>query len=161
MKAYSVNNHHEKQFIPDTLYDFLKLPPRILSTGQDSLSGFVQQPTRALKMRLEVLASEIFLRLDIRQHNQEKIQCDMSTTSQMVDSIRPSVHYGIHSWADLNNLVQRKFDLEKEARSQDVECWQDITKIIKDFLDSWDSLEKARSLALLIDNERGRTSKYL
>lgn len=143
------------------LYRFVAMPPRVLSADSDDVSGFVRQPTEILKLRLAALGAEAKARLSIHGDHAELTASECRSLDDEVVRVARLVDYGQLDPQQLSELQRHRADLQKERRKEDVECWRDLTALMKDFLDTWDSLERARGLALTMDHAGRPAPEYL
>ena len=118
-----------------------------------SIDLLINQRTRILDTKLEVFAAEIHERLKIRRRNVEVILYEELTTGTLILELDP--HYGIGRYDSRLQpvLYQKKFDLTKERRQQDVECWRDIVLVMRDFLIAWEAREQAGARATFLQND--------
>ena len=42
--------------------------------------------------------------------------------------------------------------LEKERRTEDVECWRDVVMVMRDFLVVWEAHEQAKTKAIFLEH---------
>lgn len=48
-------------------------------------------------------------------------------------------------------LTQKHFDLQSERRKQDVECWQDLVQVMRDFMTAWEDLAGMQAKQRFLD----------
>ena len=109
-----------------------------------AIDSLIRQRPQILRVKLAVLATQIFERLRIRTANQEKLEAEqllVSTALLQWDEL-----FGAHRLLD---EASRRFWLEQQAklsaevRVQDVDCWRDVAQVMNDFLNAWEALEQS------------------
>ena len=138
--------------------------------GTDYLAQLVEQPlpesepagadiddllhlkSRILRTKLEVLASEIYTRLNLWDRNIGRISDGTTRIQVLINRFTQQANYHLRDRKDANVLYQRIFDLETQRRSEDVECWRDIVDVLKDFLAAWEAHEHAKARAIFFNN---------
>jgi len=120
--------------------------------ADSSLDYFIGNRTRLLQTKLEVLASEIWSRLQIRSGNVARIEENKTSADQMLEQIGRLANYHFREQQEKTPFYRVLFDLEKERRQQDVECWRDVVLVMRDFLVAWEAHEQAKAKARLIDS---------
>ena len=118
-----------------------------------SLDLLVNQRTRILDTKLDVLAAEIEERLRIRRQNVKGIMSEELRTGSLLLEFHPTYGIGRCDSRIQQSLYQKKFDLTKEKRQQDVECWRDIVLVMRDFLTAWEAREQAGAGASFLKND--------
>ena|ERR1041385_5704697 len=117
-----------------------------------SIDDLVQGRTRIVKTKLEVLASAIHTRLQIRSANLERIEDNQTKTSKMLIELDKRANYLTRQHREKSPFYTELFKLQSERRSQDVECWRDIVLILRDFLSAWEAHEQAKAKAMFLDH---------
>jgi len=146
----------------DRTLDYLSLENRGHSSGPDrehhrsdgSIDQLVGQRTRILQTKLEVFAAEIAERLSIRSRNLQSLIYDDLTLSNALRYFDPTSGIGLFQASFPERLYAKRFDIGKERREQDVECWRDVSMVMRDFLVAWESLEQARARAFFLNDDR-------
>jgi hypothetical protein len=133
----------------DTPYHW---PQNQEEASDSSIDDFIHGRSRILRTKLEVLASEIRERLQIRVKNLERIDKDGIHTSAMLVDLDRRAHYLTRQHKEKVPFYQQLFKLEQERRLQDVECWRDVVMVMRDFLYAWEAHEQARAKAVLLKN---------
>ena len=118
-----------------------------------SIDFLVNQRTRILDTKLDVLAAEIEERLRIRRRNVEEILSEELITGSLLLEFHPTYGIGRYDSRIQQSLYQKQFDLTKEKRQQDVECWRDIVLVMRDFLTAWEAREQAGAKAAFLKND--------
>ena len=110
------------------------------------LDQMLGQRSRLMQTKLDALSVQIIERLRIRAKNLERILDEELDVSNQLISFERLTHSRPDSPFALEGLLQSKrFELGKERRSQDVECWRDLMQIMRDFLNTWESLQLTRT----------------
>ena len=108
--------------------------------------------TRILKTKLEAIASSVQERLKIRKLNGQRIADDKCRLSEMLQSISVGANYHLRDHREKGTLYQKMFELERERRDQDTDCWKDIVLVLRDFLTFWDEYERAKARGAFLEN---------
>lgn len=117
-----------------------------------ALEELLHSKGRILKTKLEVLTAEILQRLNLREVNLTRIRQDQSSLQDLLNGLNRQANYHQREHREKAPLYQRRLELEKELRSQDVDCWKDIVLVMRDFLAIWEAHEQARSRAIFINH---------
>lgn len=118
----------------------------------DSLEQLIHQNSRILNKKLEIISSEIWWRLRIASQNLDSVDRDKALVRQMLQRLDSAALYQIREHQDKTILYRKLFDLQTEARSEQVQCWRDVATVMRDFLYVWEALEHARARARFIEN---------
>jgi hypothetical protein len=117
-----------------------------------ALDNFIHGKTRILNTKLEVLASEIRERWLIRVTNLERINDEKVRVLEMISDLSRRANYMLRQHREKAPFYQQWFDLERERRSEDVECWRDVVMVMRDFLVVWEAHEQAKTKAIFLDH---------
>lgn len=116
-----------------------------LSTDDDhAIDTLIRQRPQILRVKLAVLATQIFERLQIRTANRAKLDEEQLAASSAL--LQWDELFGAHRLLD---EASRRFWLEQQAklaaevRVQDVDCWRDVAQAMNDFLSAWEALEQS------------------
>jgi hypothetical protein len=118
--------------------------PSMSAEDNHAIDTLIRQRPRILRVKLAVLATQIFERLRIRTANQEKLSEEQLAASSAL--LQWDEIFGSHRILD---EAARRFWLEQQAklavevRAQDVECWRDVAQAMNDFLSAWEALEQS------------------
>ena len=115
------------------------------ATSDKTLTDLLHTNTRVLKTKLEAIASAVQKRLKIRRQNVQRIGDDKDKLLEMLQKIRVSANYHLREHREKGTFYQKIFDLERERRDQDTDCWKDIVLVLRDFLTFWDEYERAKA----------------
>ena len=121
-----------------------------LSPG--ALDQLLNSKSRILKTKLEVLTAEVLQRLNIRDVNITRIGHDQNLLSEITQVLSRQANYGQREHKEKTPLYGKGFDLERERRAQDAECWRDIVMVMRDFLNIWEAHEQAKSRAIFLNH---------
>jgi hypothetical protein len=114
------------------------------------LENLVHQNTRILNTKLDVLAALILERLRLREDNLLRIDTDKTNATGLLERLAVAARYHLREHRDKTVFYQTLFDLERERREQDVECWRHVVDVMRDFLIFWDAHERAKARAIFL-----------
>lgn len=109
-----------------------------------AIDTLIRQRPQILRVKLAVLATQIFERLRIRTANQERLEAEqllVSTALLQWDEL-----FGAHRLLDEGSRrfwLEQQAKLSAEVRGQDVDCWRDVAQVMNDFLTAWEALEQS------------------
>ena len=115
------------------------------------LDRLFDQRTAILRTKLEVFASELLDRLRIRTRNLVAISENHERLNQMVEATSRQANYHFRDHKEKSVFYQLSFDLERQKRSEDVECWRDVADVMKDLLNVWEAMEQAKSRSMFLN----------
>ncbi len=122
------------------------------AVSDSSVDDFIHGRSRILRTKLEVLASEIRERFEIRTKNLERVDGDKEHISKMLMNLDRQAHYLMRQHKEKSPFYEQLFKLEQERRLQDVECWRDVVMVMRDFLYAWEAHEQAKAKAIFLDH---------
>ncbi len=93
-----------------------------------ALDDFIHLRSGFLKRKLETFAALIKERLRLKNLDHGRIDSDRDFLKT------PLAPYRSFRERDATMCYQRKLDLSKEARLQDIQCFQDLVPLVRDFL---------------------------
>ena len=128
------------------------LPAPEIGEGMAELDDFIQRKGKVLGSKLEVLAAEVLLRLDIRKQNLQGIDEDKERAATLLNRVSRLCNYHLAEPQEKNRLQQQFFDAEVEKRQEHVEAWKDVTRVMRDLIDVWEAHEGAQSKARLLSH---------
>jgi len=114
------------------------------------LEELIHGKSRILGRKLDILAAEIWWRLQITSRNLKGIDDDKAVISEMLERVGRMANYQLREHRDKDSFYRKLFELETEARSQQTECWRDVVLVMKDFLYAWEAHEQARARAVFL-----------
>lgn len=119
-------------------------PPRE-TAQQSALESILDGRTELAETRLAVTAVQIVERLRLRAKNlKQLVEEELSIGTKLLN-----LNSGAFP-ADLNKeimgmeaqLEQRSSQVQGAQRREDVECWRDLTNVMRDFLNAWESFSR-------------------
>lgn len=125
------------------------------SDSLSSIDSLLNQKSHILRVKLEVLAAEIFVRFHLRGENLERISEDQNKAREMLDMLARAADYGWRDHGDKKFFYELQFGLEKQKREQEVECWRDIVLVMRDFLEVWEAHEQAKARSVFLKDAGG------
>lgn len=136
----------------------LRSPPRFPSNDPDdthAIDSLIHERPRILRVKLAVLATQILERLKIRDANRAQIDRELlEAANQLLPFER---------WASLPgspDIALRAFWLDQTvklpaaARTEDVECWRDVAKLMSEFLVVWEGVQQSEARAAFLREQR-------
>jgi DNA-binding protein H-NS len=117
-----------------------------------TLDDLIHSNTRILRTKVEMIAAAAQERLKIRRDNIARIADDREKLAEMMHKISIAANYHLRDHKEKDRLYQRAFDLAREHRDQDTECWRDIVLVLRDFLNFWDEYERAKARGEFLQN---------
>jgi len=141
---------------PDNYYSSADqaVAPEEDSAAGDSIDELLQGKTDVLHTRLNVLAAAIGERLRLRQENFYQLLQDECRTDNLLHGISVQTGYNFDDGNQKAGLYQQLFDLEKQRRGEDTNCWRDVVMVLRDFLETWEAVQHAKSRTRLL-NQNG------
>lgn len=130
--------------IPQPDYGTTRQAPA-MAQGDRTLDDLIHSNTRILRAKVDAVASAIGERLKIRRENIGRIADDKDKLSEMLQKISVAANYHLRDHREKGTFYQKMFDLERERRDQDTDCWRDIVLVLRDFLTFWDDYERAKA----------------
>jgi hypothetical protein len=121
-------------------------------SADKTLTELLHTNTRVLKTKLEAITSSVQERLRIRRQNVQRIADDKSKLSEMLQSISVAANYHLREHREKSTFYQKIFELERERRDQDTDCWKDIVLVLRDFLTFWDEYERAKARGAFLED---------
>src|SRR5437879_11870045 len=107
----------EPSYLPQNLDQ--QLPETTKETNTD-LDNLLHLKSRILRSKLEVLASEIYTRLNLWDRNLGRINDEKTRVEQMLARFARLANYHLREQKDQTPFYQQIFDLEVARRSQHV-----------------------------------------
>lgn len=137
--------------LPST--DYTVRASTTLAVGTDkTLDDLIHANTRILRTKVEAVSAAIQERLKIRKDNITRIADDRERLTEIVQQISVAANYHLRDHKEKDRLYQRAFELTKERRDQDTQCWRDIVLVLRDFLTFWDEYERAKARGAFLEN---------
>ena len=124
-----------------------------LAVGNDkTLDDLIHGNTRILRTKMEAVAAAMQERLKIRRDNITRIADDREKLTEIVQQISVAANYHLRDHKEKDRLYQRTFELTRERRDQDTQCWRDIVLVLRDFLTFWDEYERAKARGAFLED---------
>ena len=126
-----------------------------------ALDHLLHSKSRILSSKLEVLASEIYVRLTMWNRNLARIDDDKGKVEQLLQQFTRLARYHLRDQQDVGRLRDSALQLESQRRDQDVQCWRDVVLVMRDFLDAWESHEQAKNRSIFLNHAGSRPQESL
>jgi hypothetical protein len=114
-----------------------------LADDVEGLEELLHLRSHILETKLKILAAELLERFDIRDRNVAKVEAEKEQVIEAMPQLARQVRYHLREARDNAALYQQAFRLDEERRSQQVGCWQDVSRAMRDFLDVWEAHQQA------------------
>ena len=82
-------------------------------------------------------------RFDIRDRNLARVEAQQDRIIEAMPQLARQARYHLRESRDNAVFYQQAFRLDEERRSQQVGCWQDVSRVMRDFLDVWEAHQQA------------------
>jgi|ERR1043166_7871390 hypothetical protein len=122
------------------------------SSSDKTLDDLIHANTRILRTKLEVLTAVVQERLKVRRQNIDRIASDQDKVTEIIGRISAAANYHLREHKEKGGLYKAVFELTRERRDQDTECWRDIVLVLRDFLTFWDYYERAKARGAFLEN---------
>jgi hypothetical protein len=109
----------------------------------DGLEELLHLRSHILETKLKVLAAELLERFEIRDRNVAKVEAEKDRVVETMLQLARQARYHLREPRDNAAFYQQAFRLDEERRSQHVGCWQDVSRVMRDFLDVWEAHQQA------------------
>ncbi len=117
--------------------------PQPLADDLSGLEELLHLRSHILKTKLDVLAAELRERFQLRDQNLARIYVEKSRMAEELPRLSRQARYHLREPRDNAAFYQQLFSLDRERRSQEVECWVDVARVLRDFLDVWEAHQQA------------------
>jgi len=108
------------------------------------LDNLIHGKSKILGQKLDILASEMRWRLHMIAANLKRIDQDQEHLTATMQRLEQQTLYGLRDNDEKGALYRKLLDLETEKRTQHTACWQDMAKVMRDFLEVWEAHEQSR-----------------
>lgn len=98
------------------------------------------QKKEILGSKLEVLAQAIYERLRLSKSNLDELQKEEISLDSEIMNVDPLLES-----KERLGLKSALAGINREQRSEPVECWRDVTSIMRDFLHVWEDYQKSKT----------------
>lgn len=112
-----------------------------------SLEHMLVGKQEILQTKLDVLIVSIQQRFKIRDQNIEKIEEDKLKTTNQLLYFHPQYGAGVQGQNMTPSLYRQYMDLNQSSRREEADCWRDVMFVMRDLLQTWDSLQEAKNRA--------------
>ena len=152
-----------RQFMPINEYAPPQVRPLTVVSEDASapLDNLLHSKSRILRGKLEVLASEICTRLNMWDRNLARIDSDKSNVEKSLDQVVRLARYHLREQRDITRLEDSNLRLESQRRDEDVQCWRDVVMVMRDFLETWESHEQAKTRSIFFNHAGSRIEDSL
>lgn len=117
--------------------------PEPLVEDAEGLEELLHLRSHILETKLKVLAAELLERFDIRDRNLTKLEGERNRLVEAMPQLVRQARYHLREPRENTALCQQLFRLDEEHRAQQVGCWQDVSRVMRDFLDVWEAHQQA------------------
>jgi hypothetical protein len=121
-------------------YPTIAAPP---AADLDGLEELLHLRSHILETKLKVLAAELLERFQLRDQNVARVETEKERVIEMMPQLARQARYHLREPRDNAAFYQQAFRLDEERRSQQVGCWQDVARVMRDFLDVWEAHQQA------------------
>lgn len=106
----------------------------------------LNQKTDRLQTKLDVLVLFLHERLRIRDQSMESLDADAKGIRELLTAFEVRRDEGRMDASSLEStLISQGLSVERERRSQEVTCWQDLFRLMQQMLQIWESTQEAKS----------------
>ena len=114
-----------------------------LAADLDGLEELLHLRSHILETKLKVLATELLERFELRDQNVARVEAEKERVIEVMPKLARQARYHLREPRDNALFYQQAFRLDEERRSQQVGCWQDVARVMRDFLDVWEAHQQA------------------
>ena len=114
-----------------------------LAEDAEGLEELLHLRSSILETKLKVLAAELLERFDIRDRSLARVEGQKDRIVEAMPHLARQARYHLRESRDNAVFYQQAFRLDEECRSQQVGCWQDVSRVMRDFLDVWEAHQQA------------------
>ena len=114
-----------------------------LATDLDGLEELLHLRSHILETKLKVLAAELLERFNLRDRDIARVDAEKERVVETIPQLARQARYHLREPRDNAAFYQQAFRLDEERRSQHVGCWQDVSRVMRDFLDVWEAHQQA------------------
>ena len=117
----------------------------------DGLDSLFASKNRILRQKLNVWALMLSERLSLHAEQLDRIHKERSKLTNMIETAKREANYLLRERSETDALYKLIFTLNSEHRDKEVQCWENVFDLLKEFLIVWDAYEQARSRTSLLD----------
>lgn len=125
------------------------------------LDHLLHSKSRILRTKLEVLASEIQARFAMWDRNLERIGSEKDEVEALLNQSTRLARYHLREPNEVARLRESSLRLDSQRREEDIQCWRDVVLVIRDFLNTWEAHEQAKSRSIFIQHAGTGTEESL
>jgi hypothetical protein len=126
-----------------------------------ALDHLLHSKSRILRTKLEVFASEIQARFAMWDRNLDRIGSEKEQVEALLNHSTRLVRYHLREPNDVTRLRESSLQLDAQRREEDIHCWRDVVMVMRDFLDTWEAHEQAKSRSIFINHAGTRTEESM
>ena len=119
------------------------------------MADLLTQRSQILQTKLGVLSVQVLERLKLRSANLAAI---LDEEQELANRILNREALDVNS-PSLDGLRQQKHFILQEKRSQDVDCWRDLSHTLRDLLSTWEDLEQSKIRDKLLQDNTTETKE--
>ena len=124
-----------------------------------ALDHLLHSKSRILRTKLEVFASEIQARFAMWDRNLDRIGGEKEHVEALLNQSTRLVRYHLREPNEVTRLRESSLQLDSQRRQEDIQCWRDVVLVMRDFLDTWEAHEQAKSRSIFINHAGTRTEE--
>src|SRR5262245_7239680 len=129
--------------------------------GTGALDNLLHSKSRVLRTKLEVLALEVQARFALWDRNLERIGSEKEQVESLLEQSTRLARYHLLESSEVTRLRDSVLQLDSQRRDEDIQCWRDVVLVMRDFLNSWEAHEQAKSRSIFINHAGTGTEEYL
>jgi hypothetical protein len=114
-----------------------------LAADLGGLEELLHLRSHILETKLKVLAAELLERFQLRDQNLVRVDAEQEKVLAAIPRLVRQTRYHLREPRDNAAFCQQVFRLHEERRTQQVGCWQDVSRVMRDFLDVWEAHQQA------------------
>lgn len=126
--------------------------PGPAAADSSALDHLLHSKSRILRTKLEVLASEIQARFAIWDRNLERIGHEKQQVEALLSQSTRLARYHLREPNEVIRLRESDLRLDSQRREEDIQCWRDVVMVMRDFLNTWEIHEQAKSRSIFIQH---------
>ena len=113
------------------------------TSAPSALESMMSGKTELAEDRLDVAAVQIMERLRIRSENlKELLNDELSVESKLTQLDRANIDRGLGTMGLEIQLKEQADRIRGAKRRETIECWRDLTHVMRDFLNAWEGFSK-------------------
>lgn len=112
-------------------------------TAGNEIQRLLSQRSQILETKLEVIAGQIVERLRLRKLNLEALVTEEVEVDTELMWFQNNFYARANSHL-VSTFQNRRFDIGREKRLQNVETWRDLVHVLREFLQIWEDLQQSK-----------------